>query len=140
MSASPEQLRLMLIEGAIKFCHQGLDGLERKDYERMCDGFSRCRNILLELSSSVRPDVDAELAKQVSGLYTFMYLHLVDAGFERDRIKARKVIDLLEYERETWVKLMDKLEEERRTPGSAALTSTSPTGQMSSRPALSVQG
>ncbi len=127
MSATPEQLRLMLIEGAIRFCNQGLDGLLRKDFEQMCSGFASCRNILLELTSSVRAEVDEALAKRVQSLYTFMYLHLVEAGFERDADKAKKVVDLLEFERQTWVMLMDKLAQEQNNgAGSATASSTFP--------------
>lgn len=155
MSATPEQLRLMLIDGAIRFCNQGIDGLERKDFEQMYNGFTSCRNILLELSSSVRADVNAELARRVSGLYTFMYLHLVDAGFEKDVAKARKVAELLEFERETWVMLMEKLASERagstaagedRATGSEPATlgpdHVSPVAPQTNvaRPTLSIQG
>lgn len=146
MSATPEQLRLMLIEGAIRFCNQGIDGLERKDFEAVYSGFTNCRNILLELSSSVRVDVNPELAKRVQGLYTFMYLHLVDAGLEKDIAKARKVADLLEYERQTWVMLMDQLVKERDgavpeapMPPTVGMAASSATPERT-RPTLSVQG
>ncbi len=120
LTASPEELRLMLLDGAIKFLRQGRDGLERKDHEASYDGFSKCRNILLELMNSVRPDIAPELCSRVTGLYTFMYTRLVEAGFERDLAKADKVLEMLEFERETWVLAMRKAAEERQSPGAAA--------------------
>jgi flagellar protein FliS len=120
LTASPEELRLMLLDGAIKFLRQGRDGLERKDHEASYDGLSKCRNILLELMNSVRPDIAPELCSRVTGLYTFMYTRLVEAGFERDVSKADKVLEMLEFERETWVLAMRKAAEERQSPGAAS--------------------
>jgi flagellar protein FliS len=113
MSASPEELRLMLLDGAIKFANQGKDGLERKDYEASYGGISQCRNIIFELLTTIRNDLAPELAENVKALYTFLYTHLLDASIEKNVTKVAEVIELLEYERETWVLLMKRLEEER---------------------------
>lgn len=119
MTASQEELRLLLIDGAIKFTKQGRHALANKDFAGLCDGFSRSRDIILELVNSMRPEVAPELCKNVAGLYMFMYRLLVEAGLERDLAKADKVIELLEYERETWILLMEKLAKERA--GAAAV-------------------
>jgi flagellar protein FliS len=113
MSASPEELRLMLLEGAIKYATQGREGLARKDYEASFNGLSSCRDIVLELLTTIRVDPNPELASQLKGLYTFFYTSLVEAGHEKDLAKLDKVIELLQYERETWILLMQKLAEER---------------------------
>lgn len=113
LTAPPEHLRLMLIEGAIKFTRQGVEALHAKDWEGVYTGYMQARNIILELMNSVRPDVDPELCSRVTALYTFMYTQLVDSGFEKDAAKGEKVVELLEFERETWRLLLDKLAEER---------------------------
>ncbi len=124
LTASPEELRLLLLDGAIKFLRQGCEGLTRKDWEAVFDGFSKCRNIVLELMSSVRPDIDPDLCSKVTSLYTFLFTQLVEAGFEKDLVKAEKVLGILEYERETWVLAIEKAAEERgvrrETVGAAA--------------------
>lgn len=113
MSASPEELRLMLLDGAIKFARQGKDGIERKDFEASFNGVSQCRNIIFELLTTIRGDIAPELTDNVKALYTFLYTHLLDASIEKDANKVGEVIELLEYERETWVLLMQRLAEER---------------------------
>ena len=120
MSASPEELRLMLLDGALKFARQGREGLANSDYEASYTGFSQCRAIIVELISSMRPETAPELCERVRGVYTFMYNELVSGSFEKDVEKIDTVIELLEYERETWRLLMDKLEEERRNAGGPA--------------------
>jgi flagellar protein FliS len=114
LTASPEQLRLMLLEGAIRFLHQGREGLAAKDYAASFDGFSKCRNIIIELMNSMRPDVDPDLCARVQSLYTFIYQTVVNASLEKDVAQADKAAELLEFERETWVLAMEKLAEEKR--------------------------
>lgn len=113
LTAPPEQLRLMLLDGAVKFARQGRDALDRKDHEAVYTGFSRARNIVMELMNSVRPDVDPSLRANINAVYTFIYLQLVDAGLERDAAKADTAIQRLEYERETWVLAMERARADR---------------------------
>ncbi len=104
----------MLIEGAIKFARQGRDGLVANDSERMYNGLSQAKAIVMELISSLRPEVDAELCTKVSSLYTYMYRRLLDANLEKSAGPVDEVIQLLEYERETWEMLMQRLTSEAR--------------------------
>ena len=120
MTASPAELRLMLFDGAIKFLEQGKEGLEKKDYEQSYNGISRCQAILIELLNSLQPQHAPELCQQLSSLYTFMYTRLVEASTERDVGKAEQVLELLRYERETWLLLMENLASENASGAAAA--------------------
>lgn len=113
MTASPEELRLLLLDGALRFANQAKQGMLTKDHESSYSGFSQCRTIVLELLNTIRPEHDPELAARVRSLYAFMYAELVSASTERDIKRLDTVIELLEYERETWVMLMDQLAKER---------------------------
>ena len=144
MTASPAELRLMLLDGAVKFACQGLEALDKKDFEQKYNAFTSCRNIILELINGIRPDPDPELAERVRGLYLFIYSELVEASFEKDVPRLKKVIELLEYERETWAQLIEKLAREEakhpaiqpaRTGGVAAPAHTGTPGLSS----LSIQ-
>ncbi len=116
MTATPEELRLLLIEGAIKFARQGREGLNVKNFEASFNGFSQCREIIMELATSIRTEPNPALAEQVRSLYLFMYKHLVEGVFEKDMKKVDTVIELLEYERETWVLLMQQVASEKGRP------------------------
>jgi flagellar secretion chaperone FliS len=137
LTASPEELRLMLLDGAIKFAYQGREGMVAKNFEQMYLGISQCRNIIFELLTTIRDDVNPPVAKQMKGLYTFMYTQLLEASHEKDPAKVSRVIELLEYDRETWALLMQKLAEERLADKSApASGSTSnSTSPLNSAPA-----
>ncbi len=113
MTASPEQLQLMLYDGAIRFTRQGIEGLEKEDFEEVFNGFSRAQKIVLELLSSLNYDVDRALCTQMAGLYNYIYRRLVEANVQRNLAMAREALQLLEYQRETWVMLMNKLGADR---------------------------
>jgi flagellar protein FliS len=112
LTASPAELRLMLLDGALRFADQARSALEAENYEGVYEGVSRCQAILMELINSLRPEQDPELCTKLSGLYTFMYTRLIDACTKREIEAIREVIQLLEFERETWLLLMDKLRDE----------------------------
>lgn len=119
LSASPAELRLMLLDGAIKFAYQGRDGLATKNFEACYNGFTQCREIVIELMTSIRPDCDPQLAAKVRDLYGFMYRHLVEGSHEKSLPKIDEVIKLLEYERETWVLAMEKAAAETTPSGTS---------------------
>ncbi|HAW96816.1 MAG TPA: flagellar export chaperone FliS [Phycisphaerales bacterium] len=112
MSASPAELRLLLIEGAIRFCDQARSGISESNPEMIFTGFSKARAIITELISGLNPDVDPELYERLTGLYTFMFTRLVDASSEKSIEIIDEVIELLRYERETWSLLVANLASE----------------------------
>jgi flagellar secretion chaperone FliS len=119
MTANPAELRLMLLDGAIRFAQQARDGLNRRDFDGAYVGFTRCQAILLELVNSLRPEHDPSLCNKLSALYTFMYTRLVTASMQRDSAMVDEVLKLLTYERETWSMLLDQLAAENRAAAKA---------------------
>jgi len=113
LSASPEELRMMLIEGAIRFARTGREGLIEKDYEKSFEHLSQCKAIVMELLNALEPEHDPELCQRLSGLYTYMYRLLTDANVMHEIEPLDEVIGLLEYDRETWKLLMERIAEER---------------------------
>lgn len=113
LTASPEQLHLMLYDGAIRFTRRGIEGLQDEEWDKAFTGFSRAQKILLEMLNSMNYDVDRELCTRMAGLYNYIYRHLVQACAERSVPAAEEALKFLEYQRETWVMLMDKLRQER---------------------------
>ncbi|HYE02406.1 MAG TPA: flagellar export chaperone FliS [Phycisphaerales bacterium] len=132
LTASPQELRMLLLDGALKFARQGREGLAADNPEQSFLGFSQCRNILVELINSMRPDVNPELCGRVGSLYTYLYTRLLTANLERDTAAADEVIELLEYECQTWRMLCAQIETERSAAagphGPAAAPGAAPTG------------
>ena len=112
MTATPEQLRLMLYEGALKFCRQAKAAIEAEKHEESYHNLVRAQKIVLELSASLKHSVDPSLCGKLSALYTFIYRRLVEANVQRDATAVDEAVRLIEYERSTWQMLMQKLAEE----------------------------
>jgi flagellin-specific chaperone FliS len=76
-------------------------------------GLTQAREIVIELLSTIRSEPNPALAEQVKALYAFIYQQLVEGSFEKNTQKIDVAIERLEYERETWVLLMQQLADER---------------------------
>lgn len=109
MSAKPEQLRLMLFDGAIRFLNRARKGLIDQDYDVSYTNISKAQKIVLELSNSLDRGVMPEVTEKLSALYTFIYRLLIDASTQRDTDPLDEAVKLLKYERETWAMLIEKV-------------------------------
>ena len=127
----------MLYEGAIRFCRQGRVALAEKNYEGSYNGLMRAQKIVLELSTSLRPEAAVPgLCEKLEALYTYIYKRLVEANTSHDVSAVDEVIELLEYEKQTWQMLMDRLAKEGPAAGGNDLTGAQQTAISS----LSVDG
>lgn len=145
MTAKPAELRLMLLDGALRFTEQARQGYESKDFEMAYNGTRRAQAILLELVTSLRHDIAPELCKNVAAVYTFLYTSLVKASMTKDISAIDDVLRILRYERETWLLCIDALAREnhaasslRETP--TAIPAPAPPHGGETRPRLAVQG
>jgi flagellar secretion chaperone FliS len=120
LTASPEELRMMLIDGFIRFMNDGRAALVAKNFEKVYENFSSARAILVELMNGLRPEVAPELCEKLQSLYGYMFKLLVEGSFEKDLAKLDEVTRLMEFERETWQMLLDKLAKERAGQPAAA--------------------
>jgi len=111
LTASSEELRLMLYDGAIKFSRQAASTLESGDFEASYQAIVRAKKIVLELSSNLNHNLMPELCERLAGLYIFIYQQLTDANVNRDATALNSAIQLLEYERETWQILLKQMAE-----------------------------
>ncbi len=109
MTATPEQLQLMLYDGAVKFALQGKDALVAKDYEQSCEKLGRAQAIILEMQNGLRREVSPELCDRMAAIYNFLYRKLVDASVQKDTTCIDDAVKILRYQRETWVMLMEKV-------------------------------
>jgi flagellar protein FliS len=112
MTASPEQLQLMLYDGAIRFATQGRDAILAQNHEQAFEKLSRAQKIVLEMERGLRPDIAPELCARMSGLYLFIYRKLVDGCVDHDPGPIDEAVELLGFERETWALLLDKIARE----------------------------
>ena len=113
LTAPPEQLQLMLYDGAIRFASQARDAIVRKDYETTYERLTRAQHIVLEMHSGLDHDVDAKLCARMASLYMFIYHKLIDANIHHDAGAVDDALKILRMERETWRMVVDQLTGER---------------------------
>lgn len=114
----------MLFDGALRFASLARAAIEANQPEQTYEGVTRCQAILLELINSLQSEHDPELCSNLSALYTFMYTRLMEACNQRSTDIVDEVISLLQYERETWLLLMEKLAAENASAAAAFPTGT----------------
>ena len=109
-TATPQKLRLMLIEGAIRQAQMGVEHWVHGRVEEGLTSIIRCRSIAAELIEGVRDD-GSPLARQVIGIYAFAFKALTEAQLQRDRTRLEDVIRVLQEERQTWQQVCYELPE-----------------------------
>lgn len=114
LTASPFKLRLMLIDGAIRFVNQTLQLWDEQRDEAAWEASIRAREIISELMSSVSNE-SSPLAKQILPIYSYIFRSITEAQLKRDREQLLDVVRVLGEERETWQQVCDLFADELET-------------------------
>jgi flagellar protein FliS len=113
LTATPEQLQMMLYDGAIRFITQAREVMQARDIEQTHNLLTRAQRVILEMQNGLRPEVAPDISRQMAGLYTFVYRRLVDANVNKDLVALDEALQILNHMRETWILLIEKLRQER---------------------------
>ena len=138
LTATPEQLQMMLFDGALRFSEQARVALKSKDYEESYDLISRVQKILLELSCSLKHDVLPDLCGKLAALYNYAYRKLIEANVRHDVSSLEAAINILKYQRETWKMLLDQLGKQKAAAVAKGLDMPEPSERMEA--SISLQG
>jgi flagellin-specific chaperone FliS len=104
LPATPQRLRLTLVEEAIRRARLTAElWREARDHQAL-ESLIGCRAIVSELLAGVR-EGESPLAKQVVALYVFLFQLLTRAQVTRDVAALDTAIRVLEEERQTWSQL-----------------------------------
>ena len=101
-TASPEQILLMLYDGAIRFTRRAISGIEENNPEMKLSGVSKAMAIITEFSNSLNREVGGQIADDLDALYDFMIRELTAANINSDIGKLQAVEKLLVDLRQTW--------------------------------------
>ena len=113
MTATPEQLQLMLYDGAIRFCEQAKPGLEAKNHELVFTNITKAQNIIAEMLSSMKPQLYPELCDKLSAVYRYVYKRLIETTTEHKLQALQEAIDLLRFQRDTWAIMLEQVGKEK---------------------------
>lgn len=114
MTASKEDLFLMLFDGALRFCEQARVKLQDEDRELAGTPLVRAQKIVLELVACwSKDDLPADVHAAVLNLYDFVYHRLVKANLERRAGPLDEAQRILAHLRDTWAAALDKDRQDR---------------------------
>lgn len=107
LTATPQKLRLFLIEGAMRFAQGAIDAWQNDQRESGFNAAQRCQDILFELLVSVRKD-DSELSRSIVGVYAFLVQEIQPAIRTADWKRMQGILRVLHEERATWQQICEK--------------------------------
>ncbi len=99
--ASKEQLLLMLVEGAVKFCKMGRQAIIDKDINKAHDSLVRTQDIFSELMISL-DTTQGDWTVQLFNVYGFVKQKLVEANMKKDVEIIDEILPIIEDINETW--------------------------------------
>ncbi len=118
LTASQEQILIMLYDGAIRFCRQAIVASEAGNTVAKLERISKTFAIITEFSNSLDHEIGGEIAADLDGLYHFMLRELNTARKDTSGDHLRNVERLLIDLRQTWG---EAIEINKREQGVATL-------------------
>lgn len=111
MTAAPEDLTLMLYNGAIRFVTESIQALERGELEKSHNANLRAQDIVKEFMSTLNMDYD--ISHNLFSLYEYMTYRLMQGNMKKDVAQLEEVKGLLVELRDTWVEAIKKVRMEK---------------------------
>ncbi|WP_141336203.1 MULTISPECIES: flagellar export chaperone FliS [unclassified Paenibacillus] len=102
-TATPAQLLLMLCDGAIRFCKQGIDAIAQKDYELANYALGKVQDIINEFIITL--DRNSSISESLLRLYEYFNHLLIQANIKKDQLPAEEVLSYLVDLKETWAQV-----------------------------------
>ncbi len=112
-TASPEQLMLMLYDGAVRFASLAIKAIENGTPDKRSYYINKTYAILSEFAATLDRSQDAGLADNLDGLYNYMQQRLMDANLNNDPAPVAEVKKMLADLRGTWAKAIEIDKQER---------------------------
>lgn len=109
VTATPEELTLMLYDGAIKFMNISKYSIENKDLERAHTSLIRAQDIINELNYSL--DMKYDISKEMRNLYDFISSNLVDSNIKKDIVPLEEALVITHELRDTWKEVMQQVKQ-----------------------------
>ncbi len=133
LTATPEQLQMMLYDGALRFGEQAKVALGAKQYEESYNLISRIQKILTELTCSLKQDVAPQLCEKLAALYNYAFRQLIEANIHHKVEALDEALNVLRYQRETWGMLLNQLGKQKAAVAANKLDMPGPDARMEAK-------
>lgn len=123
MTASSEQLHLMVVNAAVNSIKQGIVALNESRFETSHHTFSEARDYVAELMGGLNPEAMPETVENLKMLFAYSYQQLVVADIQQDSTAAQNALDVMLRHQECWCELLDLLKSDASQEKTAPTTS-----------------
>lgn len=106
-TATPEQILILLYDGAIQYLNRAKIGLKEGNHEQFHDNILGCEKILIEFMNTLDMERGGKLAENLYRLYDYYHRTLVKAGISKNINNIDEVLRHLTGLRETWQKAIE---------------------------------
>ena len=103
-TARPEELTMMLYNGALRFVVQAKAAIEKQDLAKAHSLMIRTQEIMTELMLTLNPDY--EISESLLNLYDYMKRRLIDANIQKDIVILEEIENMIVELKTTWGQAM----------------------------------
>jgi len=104
MTSSPEQLTLLLYNGALRFLTESILAMEQGDIQKSHNANKRVQAIVREFMLTL--NMSYELSKNWAQLYEYTEYCLIQGNIKKDAKQLQQAKSMLEDMREAWIGAM----------------------------------
>lgn len=104
MTSSPEQLTLLLYNGALRFLNESILAMEQGDMQKSHNSNIRAQDIVREFVRTL--DMNYELSKTWARLYEYTEHCLIQGNIKKDVEQLLQAKSVLQELRDTWAEAM----------------------------------
>lgn len=101
-TASPEQILIMLYDGAIQFINKAKIAIENKNIEETHNNIIGAQKIISEFMNTLDFKIGGDMAKNLYTLYDYLHYRLVQANLKKDSAILDEVLGHLKDLKATW--------------------------------------
>ncbi|MBD2868418.1 flagellar export chaperone FliS [Paenibacillus arenilitoris] len=124
-TATPQQLLIMLYDGAIRFCRQGIEAIRGGNYAAANTSFLRTQDIINEFIITI--DRTSPISESLIYLYEYFNTRLVEANMKKNVEPAEEVLGHLVELKETWIQAAKQYNQIAGQAGGNTFTATQST-------------
>ncbi|MDQ8734015.1 flagellar export chaperone FliS [Paenibacillus sp. LHD-38] len=100
-TATPGQLLIMLYDGAIRFCRQGIEAIKEQRYSDANTNLLKVQDIISEFVITI--DRSNPVSENLIKLYEYFNTRLIEANMKKSIEPAEEVLGYLVDLKETWI-------------------------------------
>ena len=139
-SAKPENLVVMLFDGAIRFLGAAIRAFDHEDpldfNLTIHTNITKTQAIIRELNNALDLDNGGELGQNLTSLYNYFDQRLQEANIHKDRAIIEEILERISELRDAWNESLDQKDEATQTKNFSS--KASPSGSYSPAPPANI--